>query len=224
MVCKRCGAELQETAKFCPQCGNKVEQPSAVAAPVVAVPAVDGILHDISAVWPEWQLEKQLGRGSYGVVYQAVRRDNNVESRAAIKIISIPTNASEIDSLRAEGLDLDGSRSYFRGIVDEFVSEIQLMETLKGTPNIVSVEDYKVVEKKDAIGWDIYIRMELLTPFNGYLCDKSDYMSFADAIKKISSDEAVRNAMSKANLEKIKDYDVSVVEKEIKEIYDEVLK
>ena len=37
----------------------------------------------------------------------------------------------------------------------------------------MSVEDYKVVEKKDEIGWDIYIRMELLTPFNSYVCDKT---------------------------------------------------
>ena len=67
---------------------------------------------------------------------------------------------------------MDGTRTYFKGIVDDFVSEIQLMESLKGVQNIVSVEDYKVVEKRDAIGWDIYIRMELLTPFNTYICDK----------------------------------------------------
>lgn len=126
----------------------------------------------LSNIWPEWQIEKQLGKGSYGTVYQAVRRDNNVESYAAIKIISIPSDKSEVDSLRSEGLDIDGTRTYFKGIVDDFVSEIQLMETLKGVQNIVSVEDYKVVEKKDCIGWDIYIRMELLMPFNTYICDK----------------------------------------------------
>ena len=126
----------------------------------------------LSNIWPEWQIEKQLGKGSYGTVYQAVRRDNNVESYAAIKIISIPSDKSEVDSLRSEGLDIDGTRTYFKGIVDDFVSEIQLMETLKGVQNIVSVEDYKVVEKKDCIGWDIYIRMELLMPFNTYVCDK----------------------------------------------------
>ena len=32
----------------------------------------DNILNN---VWPEWQIEKKLGRGSYGVVYQAVRKD-----------------------------------------------------------------------------------------------------------------------------------------------------
>ncbi|MBR4308130.1 MAG: protein kinase [Oscillospiraceae bacterium] len=130
-------------------------------------------LEMLKKVWPEWQTEeKPLGRGSYGVVYKAVRRDHNVESYAAIKVISIPSDNSEIDSLRSEGLDMNATRTYLQGIVNDFVSEIQLMVSMKGIQNIVSVEDYKVVEKTDDIGWDIYIRMELLTPFNTYICDK----------------------------------------------------
>ena len=168
MKCQKCGTEINAQDRFCPECGSKVEQ-----EPVAVVPTNSSTPYDISNVWPEWQIEKQLGRGSYGVVYQAVRRDNNVESHAAIKIISIPSDSSEVDSLRSEGLDMDGTRTYFKGIVDDFVGEIQLMESLKGIQNIVSVEDYKVVEKTDTIGWDIYIRMELLTPFNTYICDKN---------------------------------------------------
>lgn len=127
----------------------------------------------LNRIWPEWQIEgKPLGRGSFGVVYKAVRRDHNVESYAAIKVISIPSDPSEVDSLRSEGLDLNATRTYLKGIVKDFVSEIQMMESLKGIQNIVSVEDYKVVERTGEIGWDIYIRMELLTPFNSYICDK----------------------------------------------------
>lgn len=138
-------------------------------------------VENLAKIWPEWEIEKQLGRGSYGVVYKAVRRDNNVESHAAIKVISIPSDESEVDSLRSEGLDMDGTRTYFKGIVDDFVSEIQLMESLKGIQNIVSVEDYKVVERTDSIGWDIYIRMELMTPFNTFVCDKK--LNEKDVIK-----------------------------------------
>ena len=127
----------------------------------------------LKQIWPEWQIEgKPLGKGSFGVVYKAVRRDHGVESYAAIKVISIPADPSEVDSLRSEGLDMNATRTYLQGIVNDFVSEIQLMESLKGVQNIVSVEDYKVVEKTDEIGWDIYIRMELLTSFNTYICGK----------------------------------------------------
>ena len=127
----------------------------------------------LKQIWPEWQVEGEpLGKGSFGVVYKAVRRDHNVESYAAIKVISIPSDPSEVASLRSEGLDTNAARTYLNGIVNDFVSEIQMMESLKGVQNIVSVEDYKVVEKTGEIGWDIYIRMELLTPFNTYLCDR----------------------------------------------------
>lgn len=126
----------------------------------------------LKTIWPEWEIEQQLGRGSYGVVYKAVRREYNMENRAAIKVISIPSDASELESLRSEGLDMNATRTYLQSIVNDFVGEIQLMESLKGIQNIVSVEDYKVVEKKDELGWDICIRMELLTPFNSYSAGK----------------------------------------------------
>ena len=136
----------------------------------------------VKKIWPEWELDdKPLGSGSYGTVYRAVRRDNGVESTAAIKVISVPLNTSEIDSLRSEGLDENATRTHLKNVVDDYVREIKLMESMKGMQNIVSIEDYKVIEKEDEIGWYILIRMELLTPLNTYLCDKT--FSETEAIK-----------------------------------------
>ena len=59
---------------------------------------------------------------------------------------------------------------------------------------------------------------------NGYLCEPSNHMAFADAINKIASNSDLKNKMSKANIQTIKQYDISVVEEEIKGIYNEVLK
>ncbi len=164
LKCRSCGFNINNnSALFCPGCGAKTENAQPERSP-----------HSLKNVWPEWELEKEIGRGSFGVVYRAVRNDNFVgDRRAAIKIISIPADKSEIDSLRSEGLDYERSRTYFKDIVDSFVKEIEVMESLKGMQNIVSVEDYKVVEKTDEIGWDIYIRMELLTPLNEY-ADKKE--------------------------------------------------
>ncbi len=168
MFCKNCGKQLDDSARFCPDCGSAVGQGDGSGD--IQVPK-RSFRHDISKIWPEWQIEKQLGRGSYGVVYQVGRKDEitGLETKAAVKVISIPADASEADSLRSEGIGEEGSRTYFKRIVDGFVGEIRLMDSLKGTQNIVNVEDYKVVEKQDVIGWDIYIRMELLTPFNTYM-------------------------------------------------------
>lgn len=135
-------------------------------------------LHEI---WPEWTVQEQIGEGSFGRVYRAVHVEQGVSAFAAIKVISIPQTKSEIDSLRSEGIDENGTRTYFEGIVNDFVNEIKLMHSLKGIQNIVGVEDFRVVEKIGEIGWDIFIRMELLTPFNTYVSDKK--LSEADVIK-----------------------------------------
>ena len=127
---------------------------------------------DLSAVWPEWKTVRLINRGSFGVVYEAVRTDHGVESRAAIKVISIPQNDAELESLRSAGLSADATKTYLQEVVNDFANEIRLMESFKGFQNIVSVEDYKVVERNDRVGWDIYIRMELLTPLNTYISDK----------------------------------------------------
>ena len=126
----------------------------------------------LSAVWPEWTIVRRINSGSYGVVYEAIRTDHGVESRAAIKVISIPQDENEIETLRSVGVFDNESKTYFRELVDEFVNEIRIMESFKGSQNIVSVEDYKVVAKNDQEGWDIYIRMELLTPLTTYISDK----------------------------------------------------
>ena len=122
----------------------------------------------LNEFWPEWKIEKELGEGSYGKVYSAVREDHSLKSYAAIKVITIPHSKAEISSLRSEGLSEEETRTFFDTIVTDFVNEIKLMETLKGVTNIVSVEDYRILEAKVGIGWDIFIRMELLTPFSEY--------------------------------------------------------
>jgi len=135
----------------------------------------------LNTVWPEWKLVEKLGEGSFGKVYKVTREEHSVTSLAAVKVISIPQNEAELATIRSDGMDESGTRSYFEGIVTDFVNEIKLMESMKGTSNIVSVEDYKVLEKTDEIGWDIFIRMELLTPLNAHFANRE--VSETDVIK-----------------------------------------
>ena len=128
----------------------------------------------------DWKLDRVLGSGSYSTVYRAVRRDRpGVE--AAVKIISIPSSEAEADALRKEGMDASQSQSFFDSVAREYTSEIDLMEDLKGAPNIVSIEDYKVVRKKDGVGNDIFIRMELLRPLDAELRQRT--LSEAEIIR-----------------------------------------
>ena len=129
-------------------------------------------IEKLSTLWPEWKTVEQIGEGSYGKVYKAVREEYGVTSWSAIKVISIPQSDSEIASLLADGFDEAASHSYFESIITDFVNEIRLMVSMKGAANIVSVEDYKVLKKKEKTGWDIFIRMELLTSFIDYMAGK----------------------------------------------------
>ena len=108
-------------------------------------------------IWQDWKIEKTLGKGSYGVVYKAIKREAGFESCAAIKVVTIPQSKSEITSLVSEGMTDAQCRTYLTGVVKSFVNEIKIMESLKGHPNIVSVEDYKVIEDADDMRFDIYI-------------------------------------------------------------------
>lgn len=128
-----------------------------------------------------WTLTKLLGQGSFGRVFEAQREDFGTIYKAAIKIISIPFNDSEIASARAEGMNDDTVCTYFRSVVEDVVNEFELMSRLKGTTNIVSYEDHVVVPHNDGIGWDVIIRMELLTPMLDHMSKHN--MTRADIIK-----------------------------------------
>ena len=135
----------------------------------------------LQQVWPDWKITNEIGSGTYGSVYKAVRKDYDVESCAAIKIISVPKSQSEINTLQAQGMTIGEIKAYLKSIVNEYINEIRLMIALEGNHNIVDVKDYKVVERRDRLGWEIFIRMELLTPFHSYIRNKK--LSESDVIK-----------------------------------------
>ncbi len=58
---------------------------------------------------------------------------------------------------------------------------------------------------------------------NGFLCGADNADAFAEAIEKLTKDRALRQQMSQTNLDKIKEYDESVVKREMETIYREVL-
>lgn len=107
-------------------------------------------------------------RGSYGKVVEIERNEFGLSMKSALKIISIPGNNSELRAVMGEGIDNKSITSYFYGFVEEIIKEIAIMSELKGHTNIVTYEDHRVIPHEDHIGWDILIRMELLTSLLDY--------------------------------------------------------
>ncbi len=126
------------------------------------------------SAWPEWKLIQPIGEGSYGTVYEVERRDGSgVESHAAVKVVSIPHDESELDILRMGGMDEAAIQREMDDRAASYAGEIQILYDLQGASNIVMIQDFKRIPKKDSPGWIFFIRMEMLTPLSKYLGDRS---------------------------------------------------
>ena len=132
-------------------------------------------------IFGKWHIVRELGEGGFGKVFEIERRDFGGTYKAALKAIPIPQSQSEVKDILASGMDEQSVTSYFRGFVEEMIAEFVLMSKLKGHSNIVSYEDHDVIQHAEGIDWDIFIRMELLTPLLDYT-RKSD-LSRSDVIK-----------------------------------------
>ncbi|MDR1638161.1 MAG: hypothetical protein LBT59_00560, partial [Clostridiales bacterium] len=59
-----------------------------------------------------WRIVEVLGKGSFGKVYKIVKEELGHEYFAALKVIPVPNESSEIASLKAEGYDEASIRGY----------------------------------------------------------------------------------------------------------------
>lgn len=114
--------------------------------------------------WPGWEITRLIGTGSFGAVYEIQRNlFGNVE-KAALKVIHIPQSLSDIEELYNDGFDEESITARFNGYLEDIIREYSLMASLKGNKNVVYCDDVRQIQHEDGIGWDIYIKMELLTP------------------------------------------------------------
>ena len=121
-----------------------------------------------SVVFQTWSIQRLIGEGSFGRVFEIRREDFGEVYTAALKVITVPQNKNELQSTYDEGMTEAQAEEYFYSMVQDIVREFAIMARLKGTGNVVSYEDHKVIRHQEGLGWDILIRMELLTPLLAY--------------------------------------------------------
>ena len=112
-------------------------------------------------VFGSWRIKKKLGEGNFGAVFEIEREDFGTRYHAALKVISIPKNRAELESIMNETMDETATEKYIEQVVERIVKEFELMAKLKGNSNVVSYEDHQVIRHEEDAGWDILIRMEL---------------------------------------------------------------
>ena len=124
----------------------------------------DSYYKSLNPYFGKWEIESKLGEGGSGKVYLISYKTDSQVLYAAMKAISIPPNDTEDTSIRAEHHDEEALTKYYRSMVDDVVNELQLLNQLKESKYITAYEEHEIREHSEGIGWDIFIRQELLTP------------------------------------------------------------
>ena len=109
-------------------------------------------------VWPEWETVRMIGRGSFGVVYEIQKDIFGDIEKAALKVISIPQNESDIEEMYSDGYDNESITTTFHSHLKCIVAEYSLMRKMSGCGNIVNCDDVRYVQRSDGVGWDILSR------------------------------------------------------------------
>ena len=123
--------------------------------------------------WPDWKIEKYLGSGAYGKVYEIEKNVSGVQEKAALKIVSRPRYESEIDDYYNDGYDQESIIASYENEIRNYVQEYRLVKELQEQSNIVTCDDIAVVPHENGVGGDIFIRMELLTSLPRLLKERS---------------------------------------------------
>ena len=125
-------------------------------------------MDQINKIWPKWHTVELIGRGAFGEVYKVKREELGETFYSAVKVIKIPRDDSEVREFLSEGQTSQSIRFYYESIAKGLMNEIKVLEQLKSAGNVVNIEEFEILEKEDGIGWDAYIRMELLQNLNEY--------------------------------------------------------
>lgn len=117
-----------------------------------------------ATLWPGWTTLREIGKGSYGAVYEIQRELLGRTESAAVKVISIPHDPGEIQEYYNSGYSKEDITTTLREQLSDIINEYSIMAQMKGHSNIVCCDDIRFTEHSDGLGWDVFIKMELLTP------------------------------------------------------------
>lgn len=102
------------------------------------------IEEELRFVWPEWHVACRLGGGTFGDVFRIYRDNYGRRMESALKVIQLSS----------------GETTGGNDIPEALQREIDIMEVLRGAPNIVIIEDFSY--RRVGQTSTLFVRMELL--------------------------------------------------------------
>ncbi len=115
----------------------------------------------------EWYIERPIYENEIGGIYE-IRKKDSEDAPKALKVIRMPDPGLDPEGNYAEKLEVD------------YVAEIEMMQALKEHINVTAYEEYEVLSRGDEPGWDIVIRMEMITPVPEYI--RTNPFTIGDAV------------------------------------------
>lgn len=138
-------------------------------------------MENLQSSLPGWEIVRCIGSGSSGKVYELKKKDEyGGDFHCALKVISVPSSQKEYDEM-LETMSEFAMRAKLREKVEEISNEYRLLGALRGHPNVVNCEDQMIIPHENDMGWDIYIRMELLQSLPDYV--RENGMTVENVIK-----------------------------------------
>ncbi|MCD7802354.1 MAG: BspA family leucine-rich repeat surface protein [Clostridiales bacterium] len=116
---------------------------------------------EITAHWPGLKLKEEIGHGAYGRVYKVLNTECSPPMEEALKVISIPLAEDEGEL----------GNTFYRSAAETLAREATILSDLSGNPYIVRYYDHAIIPRDSGVGYDILIRMELLTPFKRHVAE-----------------------------------------------------
>lgn len=167
-------------------------------------------ISEFAPLWGKWEVQELIGKGSFGKVYRATYSEFGRTYESAIKHIQIPGESVSEQDIISEGFvqDTGSITVYYETMLEKLLAEIDTNYRLRGKQNIVLYEDHTVFKRKDEKGYDIFIRMEYLTPLtlymnNGELSEQEVIklgIDMSNALKVLSENNILHRDIKPANI------------------------
>ncbi len=128
----------------------------------------------------EWYLDQYVGTSKNSSIYRIYRKvDSRIEYQL-MKVIGVPGDKEEIYQVNFDEFDNDSAIAYYKELVTDIYREICIIEKIPDKQYIVAYEDHMIFQRGNAVGYDIFLRMELLKKLKE--CENYDCMTFKDII------------------------------------------
>ena len=141
------------------------------------------IEEELRSVWPDWHVAGRLGGSTSSDVFQIYRDNFGIRVDSALKVIQVDSGTAAVtsssrgqDDGETEAGEAEAEKTEAVGqsdIPEALLGEIQIMEALRGAPNIVAIEDYSF--KREGSTCSLFVRMELLTSLQEILAGRGGH-------------------------------------------------